>query len=184
MWCNVLALQPGAQLVWLVTPDKGCHVHLDRLCHAVAGAMALAVLNPPLCGKVGRLCNVEAMIETRVVSVGEDDDDGARLVHHLDDGNTMELQHLRRHECDLVAEEGGAEWCDIGKELLGSALQQMPVLGWHAVPRLGCPIVQEVDGVEVHVLHMPGKGGLPHAKVQVRRVDTKEHLVCVLLDVA
>lgn len=32
--------------------------------------------------------------------------------------------------------------------------------------------MQVVDAVEVHVLSVPGKCGLPHAKVQVGSVDT------------
>ena len=32
--------------------------------------------------------------------------------------------------------------------------------------------MNHVDGVEVHVFHMPGERGLPHAKVQVRGQDT------------
>lgn len=32
--------------------------------------------------------------------------------------------------------------------------------------------MQVVDAVEVHVFGVPGKGGLPHAKVQIRGVYT------------
>ena len=32
--------------------------------------------------------------------------------------------------------------------------------------------MQVVDAVEIHVFSMPGKGGLPHAKVQVGSVDS------------
>ena len=32
--------------------------------------------------------------------------------------------------------------------------------------------MQVVDGVEVHVLSVPGKRGLPHAEVEVGRVDS------------
>ena len=40
------------------------------------------------------------------------------------------------------------------------------------VPGLGGTKVQEVDAVQVHVLCVPGKGGLPHPKVQVSCVHT------------
>ena len=39
-------------------------------------------------------------------------------------------------------------------------------------PGLGLPEVQVVDAIQVHVLRVPGEGGLPHAKVQVGRVNT------------
>lgn len=32
--------------------------------------------------------------------------------------------------------------------------------------------MQVVDTVEVHVLSVPSKRGLPHAKVQIRRINT------------
>ena len=45
------------------------------------------------------------------------------------------------------------------------------MLGRDRVPRLGRPKVQVVDAVQVHVLRVPTKRRLPHAEVQVRRVD-------------
>ena len=42
---------------------------------------------------------------------------------------------------------------------------------WDGVPGFGSPMVQEVDTVQVHVFGMPGKRRLPHAKVQVCRVN-------------
>ena len=42
---------------------------------------------------------------------------------------------------------------------------------WDSVPRFGGTEVQKVNAVQVHVLCMPGKSGLPHSKVQVCRVD-------------
>ena len=38
----------------------------------------------------------------------------------------------------------------------------------NSVPKLGLSIVQVIDGVQVHVFHVPGEGGFPHAKVKVR----------------
>lgn len=39
-----------------------------------------------------------------------------------------------------------------------------------------------VDAVQVHVLCVPGEGGLPHTKVQVRSVDPLNGNTTVLLD--
>lgn len=41
-----------------------------------------------------------------------------------------------------------------------------------AVPCLGMPEVDVVDAVEIHVFRVPAEGCLPHAKVQVRGVDS------------
>lgn len=41
--------------------------------------------------------------------------------------------------------------------------------------------VQVVDAVEVHVLSVPGKGRLPHAKVQVGSVNTLDDDATLLL---
>lgn len=41
--------------------------------------------------------------------------------------------------------------------------------------------VQVVDAVEVHVLRVPGKCGLPHAKVEVGSVDAFDHDATLLL---
>lgn len=40
-----------------------------------------------------------------------------------------------------------------------------------SLPGLGFSKVQVVDAVEVHVLRVPSKCGLPHAKIQVRCID-------------
>ena len=50
---------------------------------------------------------------------------------------------------------------------------------WHS-PGLRLAEVQVVDAVEVHVLCVPGKRGLPHAKVQVGRVDALNHYATFL----
>ena len=34
--------------------------------------------------------------------------------------------------------------------------------------------MQIVDGVEVHILGVPGKGGLPHTEVKVGSVDSRD----------
>lgn len=40
-------------------------------------------------------------------------------------------------------------------------------------PGFGLSMMQVVDTVQVHIFSVPGKGGFPHAKVQVRSVDTR-----------
>ena len=41
--------------------------------------------------------------------------------------------------------------------------------------------MQEVYGVEVHVLGVPGEGGLPHAEVEVGGVDAVNLHVVILV---
>ena len=48
-------------------------------------------------------------------------------------------------------------------------------------PGLGLSEVQVVDAVEVHVLRVPGEGGLPHAKVHVGGVHALDHDATLLL---
>ena len=42
--------------------------------------------------------------------------------------------------------------------------------------------MQIVNAVEIHVLRVPGEGGLPHAKVKIGRVDALDGHSTVLLD--
>lgn len=45
------------------------------------------------------------------------------------------------------------------------------LIAWHS-PGLRLPEMQVVDAVQVHVLCVPGKRGLPHAKVQVGSIHS------------
>lgn len=49
------------------------------------------------------------------------------------------------------------------------------------LPRLWLSKMQVVNAVEVHVLCMPGKCSLPHAKVEVGSVDTLDYDATLLL---
>lgn len=48
-------------------------------------------------------------------------------------------------------------------------------------PWLGLSEVQVVNAIEVHVLCVPGEGGLPHAKVEIGSVDTLNDNTTLLL---
>ena len=52
----------------------------------------------------------------------------------------------------------------------------------YGVPELGLAVVEVVDGVEVHVLRVPGEGRLPHPEVQVGRVHTADLYIVILVD--
>ena len=56
------------------------------------------------------------------------------------------------------------------------------MLWWDGIPGLRGAIVQEVDAVQVHVLRMPGEGGLPHAEVEVGCRDALDLDVVCLVD--
>lgn len=43
----------------------------------------------------------------------------------------------------------------------------------HGVPELGGAKVNVVDAEQIHVLNVPSEGCPPHAKVQIRCVDTR-----------
>ena len=40
------------------------------------------------------------------------------------------------------------------------------------IPYFRCSKVEIVDGIEIHILSVPGKGSLPHSDVEIRRVDS------------
>lgn len=50
------------------------------------------------------------------------------------------------------------------------------------LPRLWLSKMQVVNAVEVHILCMPSKCGLPHAKVEVGSVDTLDNNATLLLN--
>lgn len=52
----------------------------------------LAVVDPPLRGEVGRLCTVEAVVETSVVAERERDDELSSLLNHLQGGATSRVK--------------------------------------------------------------------------------------------
>ena len=52
----------------------------------------------------------------------------------------------------------------------------------YGVPELGLAVVEVVDGVQVHVLRVPGEGRLPHPEVQVGRVHTADLHIVILVD--
>jgi len=96
-----------------------------------------------------------ALHDARERDAGRDDAGGA-------DDVGLVAQELPAHG-GLVREETGAE-----------ALEALCVVRVGAVPHLlGAP-VQEVDGVEVHVLNVPRERRAPHAEVEVGAVHAGE----------
>lgn len=54
------------------------------------------------------------------------------------------------------------------KKALRHSLESSRVFRRNGVPKLGFPVVQIIDGMQVHVFGVPGKGRFPHAEVEVR----------------
>ena len=61
----------------------------------------------PWHSKVGRLSNVEAVIEAAVVGVGEGDDDVSFFLNNFLIGHAVLVQDLRRDHAGLVAHKVG-----------------------------------------------------------------------------
>lgn len=57
------------------------------------------------------------------------------------------------------------------EETFGQLLQTFAMLFGNGVAGFGLAKVKVVDAIQVHVLHMPGEGGLPQAKVEVGSID-------------
>ena len=73
----------------------------------------------PRGGKVGRLCDVEPVVEARVVGVREGDDDAPLLLNNLLVGNAVLVQDFGRDHARLVPHEVGAPVAERYK-LIGS----------------------------------------------------------------
>jgi len=179
---HVVAGQPVLVAVGLQPPDEAVHGDVDRVRTTVAARGALAVLHPPLGGEVGRLCHVEAGVEAAVVAKRKGDHDLALLLRYLVVGNGVLPEEVWRDETHFVSKVGRTVLDEVGEESSGHALEPPGVSGRDGVPELGLAVVQVVDGVEVHVLGVPGKGRLPHAEVQVGRVDAANLHLVILVD--
>lgn len=59
--------------------------------------------------------------------------------------------------------------CDLYKNLFVQVVKKVDFV---SLPWFGLSKVQVIDTVEVHVLSVPCKRSLPHAKIQVGRIDT------------
>lgn len=70
MTAHVLTFQPIIVSLWLETAYEGLHRDLNHVAAASANTSPLAVLDPTLRRKVGRLGAVEAMIEPGMVAEG------------------------------------------------------------------------------------------------------------------
>ena len=113
--------------------------------------------NWPFKSKVGGLCNVEPMVEPRVVGVGEHYDGTPLFLDHLGVRDAVFVQLLGRDETSLVPHKVGTPRGHVGKQLSSRFLHQVAVLGRNHVPRLGRAVVQVVDWVQVHVFHVPAE---------------------------
>lgn len=121
------------------------------------------------------------MVEARVVAIGKGDHELPSLLGDATKGDAILLKHSGRDERHLVPQEGLAALGAAREEFPGQALQAPAMLRGHSIPGLGLPKVQVVETVQVHVLRVSRKGGLPLAKVQVGRIDALNHYITVLL---
>lgn len=80
-----------------------------------------------------------------------------------------------------MSEVGGTLIGQLGKQSVGHSLKSPRVLGRDRVPELGLSIVEIVDRMQVHVLSVPSKSGLPHAEVEVSRVHSSNRDVVVFV---
>ena len=85
MRLEVPACPPSLEALWLESLHEGLHVDLDGgFCMtAGAGSVSLAVFNPSWAAEIGCLRDIEAVIETGVVSVREDNDEVSLLLDDL-----------------------------------------------------------------------------------------------------
>lgn len=66
---------------------------------------------------------------------------------------------------------------------MGHSLEFPTVRRWNSVPGFRLAKMQEINGVEIHVLGVPGERGFPHAEIEIGRVDAVDLDAVVVVDV-
>lgn len=107
---------------------------------------------------------------------------GSLLYIYLANWHIVLLEYLWRYQGHFMTQIRITVLVTGRKILIGHLLQPATVFGWHHVPRLGCSKVQIIDRVQVHVLCVPGKRCLPHAKVQVCGINAINLYIIILVD--
>ena len=134
---------------------------------AALGAVAILavdkLIKPANCRVIDRLSNVEPEIEATVVATAEHQHELSGLVLGLAD---LEIgvffdDVVGVEERGLVPEVLAALAEVFGEEGLRLALEDVGLVNWDAVPKLGFSLVQVVDGREVEVLLVPAEESLP-----------------------
>lgn len=97
--------------------------------------------------------------------------------------NWILFQNLRRDESHLVPKERLAILIVGRKKAIGQSFKSPAMFRRHCVPSLWFSKVQIVDGIKVHILSVPRKGRLPHAKVQIRSVHSVDWNAIIGIDV-
>ena len=149
------------------------HVNAHAICHTLARTCPASIFDPPSCGEVGTLRDVESVVEATVVSTWEGEDEVAWSLDHLDVRYVVIFQKLRRHDNFLVSEKLLALLEKVRRETHAQLLESFLGGRWYEVPRFRRARVKVVDAVQVEVLRVVREHASPRSKVQVRAHDAR-----------
>ena len=93
MFAVILASEPQVVPFRLKPFDEAVHRDLNHVGLAIASHATLAVLDPTLSRKVGRLGNVKAGVEAGMIAHGERDHDLAFFLDNLKEKIRIAYQH-------------------------------------------------------------------------------------------
>ena len=150
---------------WLEPLDKAVHTNVDSIRPATTSGGSFAKLHPSWSGKVGALSTVKTSVEPRVIATGKCDHNLALVLNNLVVGNTVLSQDHWTYQAHLVSQVRWTGFLHLGKEAVCQPLKPANMSCGDGVPELGGSKVKIVDTVKVHVFRVPGKCGLPAAKV-------------------
>lgn len=147
------------------------HVESDCVLRTLAVASLTTNGYPGFGGKVNSLGDVETLVKASVISGGSGNNEFSWVVHCLMHGDALFQQIFGMDEGGLVAKEffalGVVFWVLLG----GQFFKVLVAVQVNRVPEFRSAVVEEVDGVQVHVLLVPTKHGFPRANVDIWLID-------------
>lgn len=149
-------------------------VYADGVGLAAADRGSSSCLRPSRGGKIGRFCNVESVVESRMVGFGKRDDDLSGSMDALRDVESVVSQEFGRHDGHFVSQKRGTRVCRVRKVFGGEPFESWSVFGRYRVPALGSSKVQYVDGVQVGIFDVPCEESAPGSDVEHGFGDTAE----------
>ena len=115
MWSNISAFLPVLILFRLKSFHEYAHVDFNSKPAAITRPMAFPVLDPSFQGKVGRFGNIEAVVKTSMICIGENNYYVTLFLHNLIEGNIQICENLGRYKTSFVAHEIGTPGGNIWK---------------------------------------------------------------------
>ena len=117
-----------------------------------------------------------------VVAVRKGDHKFPSFLGNLVVGDRVVFQDVGRNDGHLVPQKCRAFLNWTGEQTCCTTFQTRAVCRVDGVPALGFPEMKVVDGIQIHVLRVPGERCLPHPEIKVGCVDPVDADVVVFVD--